>query len=112
MTRRVAIAYVFASCIFYGQEVGPPLQFKAASVKLSEPSRIEPGKHWGCSGGPGTDSPTQIRCEHVFMRSLLMLAFDLLPYEYKSDSAPRNFSAPMATGGYTISAEVPRGATD
>jgi len=110
MTKEAAIAYLFASCILSGQELDRSLQFAAASVKVSENYRLEPGKRLGCNGGLGTDSPGQIMCEHVSMRSLLMLAFDLMPYEYAVDSAPRDFSATTKTGGYSISAEIPRGA--
>jgi uncharacterized protein (TIGR03435 family) len=110
MRFRVFCLPFFLGAYCYGQELDRSLQFEVASVKLSEASRLEPGKRLGCNGGPGTDSPGQITCEHVSMRSLLMLAFDLMPYEYKVDTV-RDFSATTVTGGYSISAKIPRGTT-
>jgi uncharacterized protein (TIGR03435 family) len=109
MTKRAAIACLFASWILSGQGTDRLLRFEAASVRASVPTRQEPGVRLGCKGGPGTDNPDEITCEHVYMRSLVMLAFHLLPHEYRD--APLDFTAPAITGGYSISAKVPRGAT-
>jgi uncharacterized protein (TIGR03435 family) len=104
------ILRLLASCILYGQTPDPSPNFEVASVKLSEPSRLFEGMLLGCSGGPGTDSPGQITCVHVEMPALLRLAFGLQPYQYKP-TGRHDFSAPIVTGGYNISAKIAAGAT-
>jgi uncharacterized protein (TIGR03435 family) len=108
---RLFIGGLLASCLLYAQTPDPSLGFEVASVKLSAPTRMAPGVRLGCNGGPGTDSPGQITCSHAEMSLLLRKAFGLQAYQYKPNTGPIDFSAPVRTGGFDVLAKIPSGAT-
>ncbi len=53
-----------------------------------------------CTGGPGTDDPSILRCQSFSLSLLVMMAYDLRPFQLK---AP----AWMETAGYEIIAKIP-----
>ena len=68
----IATLAVAARAVF-AQPADARLAFEAASIKqFPEGSSISMS---GCQGGPGTQTPTRINCEHVTLKSLLMRAY-------------------------------------
>src|SRR4051794_2738195 len=96
---------LLASCTFiYAQGTGGPA-FELASVKPSAP--IAPGArvYFGPPhGGPGTSRPDQITWSYATMKSLLMTAYDMPPFQV---SGP----AWLASERYDIQVRIPAAAT-
>jgi uncharacterized protein (TIGR03435 family) len=74
--------------------------FDVASVKPSAPSNAFPAG----GGGPGTPDPERVHMENMPMRSLIMTAYSLAPYQLSGPSW-------LANEKYDIDAKVPPGAT-
>jgi uncharacterized protein (TIGR03435 family) len=89
----------FIACAGQDQNGG---QFEVASVKLVEkPPR---GARRGCTGGPGTLSPTNWTCSNVQLTELIFRAYDLEQYQSK-------WPAWADETLLTVAARVPAGTT-
>jgi len=56
-------------------------EFEAASVKISQPGSLGPGRIQGTQGGPGSRDPGLFQCTSCTLRPVLLRAYDLQPYQ-------------------------------
>jgi len=97
-------ALFFACALAFGQST-EKLTFEVASVKVSPPIQQGDRVFFGPPrGGPGTPDPGQITWTYATLKRLLMLAYDVKPYQV---SGP----AWLDTERYDIAAKVPAGAS-
>jgi len=57
-------------------------EFEAASVKISQPGALNPGRIQGMQGGPGSRDPGLFQCTSCTLRLVLLRAYDLQPYSF------------------------------
>lgn len=94
------------------QDAPTPLEFQAASVKLSEHAEPVRGVsprglptsyfYSGCSGGPGSTDPVRFTCTNINLRHLIEDAWSLRSYQLTGpdtlDSATYDIEAKVAAG--------------
>ncbi len=97
MPRIAGILVVVASAAASAQTP----QFEVASVKPSEPGRLNGN---GISGGPGTKDPGLFICDNARLVDLALVAYGLPWYRFSGPSW-------MNTARFDISARIPEGAT-
>jgi uncharacterized protein (TIGR03435 family) len=99
-----ASLWILGCALAYGQAT-QSLTFEVASVKPSPPIPPDGRVYFGpARGGPGTPDPGQISWSYAPLKSMLMTAYDVKPYQI---SGP----AWMAAERYDVIVKVPRGAT-
>ena len=77
--------------------------FEVATVKPAPPADFH-GMRVGASGGPGTSDPGRWRAENMTLQDLILLAYDLKPFQLSGPSW-------LPGDRFEIQAKVPEGAT-
>jgi uncharacterized protein (TIGR03435 family) len=72
------------------------LRFEAVSVKVAQPG----SRGMACTGGPGTPDPTTLSCRNYSLSFLIMMAYDLRPFQLKAPSW-------LDSARYDLTARVP-----
>ncbi|SPE39763.1 exported hypothetical protein [Candidatus Sulfopaludibacter sp. SbA3] len=117
MTTYYAILTAAAALVsgLSAQDAQTPLEFQAASVKLSEQAEPVRGvsakggltlySYSGCTGGPGSTDPVRFTCTNINLRHLIEDAWSLHSYQ---------LTGPGTLDGatYDIEAKVPAGTTE
>jgi len=96
--------FVAALLLSFSAGAHAQLSFEVASVKPSVPAGVGRSSGYAMGGGPGTLDPVRFTCENFDLASLIMLAYDIRPYEL---STP----AWMHEAKFDIVANVPNSAT-
>ena len=96
------LALASAAAVLSAQSALTGLEFEAASIRPSPP----PAEVMtvGCSGGPGSDDPTRLRCSNTDLGYLIGHAFELRGYEFN----PPEW---MSDQAFEVVANVPPHAT-
>jgi uncharacterized protein (TIGR03435 family) len=100
----VAPLFVAVMLLSFSAAAQAQPSFEVASVKSSVPPGVGRSSGYAMGGGPGTRDPVRFTCENFDLASLIMLAYNIRPYEL---STP----AWMHEAKFDIVANVPDGAT-
>jgi uncharacterized protein (TIGR03435 family) len=98
---RIAVLGFLAGTLF-AQANDPAVTFEAASIKPFVEGSLQ--RFSGCQGGPGSDDPGRVECEHVTLKMLLMRGYQMKSQEIFGP-------AWLETERFNITAKVPHGAT-
>lgn len=102
MTIQTIAKFVFAAGASFAQTSAQLPSFEVASVKPAAPSNL-PDQAYRMTGGPGIAG--QFTCTHISLKPLLLMAFDLKPYQL--DGPPS-----ITSDKYDIAAKVPAGTAE
>lgn len=100
--RRVIALAVLACGGAFAQPDDPAITFEAASIKPFPEGALMMMS--GCMGGPGSDDPGRIKCEHVTLKMLLMRAYRVKNQEIFGPGW-------LDTAHFNLDLKVPQGAT-